>query len=224
MENLGVIFDLDGVLCFTDHLHYKAWKALAERENIEFTEEDNNRLRGVSRQESLEILLEKATRTYTDEEKMQMCQEKNELYRNYLSQLSPSDLSETVNTVLMNLREQNIPMAVGSSSKNTELILTRLGLSSFFNAVVDGTMVSNSKPHPEVFLLAAKKLGLSPEHCIVVEDAIAGIKAAKAAGMISVGIGEVRMSDLVDYGIDSLHQLLTIIKSVKDGIKLGNLA
>lgn len=146
----GIIFDLDGVICFTDQYHYQAWKKLADERDIPFDEEINKRLRGVSRMDSLEIILEKADRTYTDEEKAQMAEEKNDTYRELLGQMSPADLSDEVRDTLRELRNRGFKLAIGSSSKNTKTILARIGLGDFFDATSDGTNITRSKPDPEV--------------------------------------------------------------------------
>ncbi len=185
----GVIFDLDGVLVTTDELHYQAWKQVADQESIHFDRTINHRLRGVSRMESLEIILERAGREYSPEQKLAMANRKNNLYRELLQTLTPADILPGVNTVLAELRRRGIKMAIASSSKNTPLILSRVGLKDAFDAVADGNDITHSKPHPEVFLLAAQRLGLPPADCLVVEDAVAGIEAGRRAGMAVLGIG-----------------------------------
>ena len=179
----AVIFDLDGVIVSTDGFHYRAWKAMADNEGIYFDETINNRLRGVSRMESLEIILERATKTYTPEEKEAMATAKNDIYRESLVQLTPEDILPGVMDMLTTLRGMGVKLAIGSSSKNTPVILKQIGLGDYFDAVADGNQIKNSKPDPEVFLLAAKLLGIDPADCVVVEDAYAGIDAAKAGGM-----------------------------------------
>ena len=189
MKN-AVIFDLDGVIVSTDSYHYKAWKAMADKEGIYFDEEINNRLRGVSRMESLAIILERASKEYTDAEKEAMATAKNDIYSASLSQLTPSDILPGVMDTLTALREMGIKLAIGSSSKNTPIILKQIGLGDYFDAIADGNGIKNSKPDPEVFLLAAKLLGVAPEDCTVVEDAFAGIDAAIAGNMRAVGVGD----------------------------------
>ena len=208
----GAIFDLDGVLVFTDRLHYAAWKKLADEEGIPFNEEDNLRLRGVSRMESLEIILEKATKTYTDEEKEALAKRKNDYYVASLSSLTEKDVKDEDRRALKALRDQGILLAVGSSSKNTRAIMGRVGLLSYFDAIADGTMIHRSKPDPEVFLLAAKKLSLPPEECIVIEDAEAGIDAANAGCFDSVGIGPAASLQKARYSISSLSDLLKLLE------------
>ena len=168
MSLKGIIFDLDGVICSTDEYHYLAWKALANRLGIPFDRERNNLLRGVSRMASLEIILEKSDRTFTDAEKAAFAEEKNTLYRELLKSMSPADLSDEVRDTLDKLRARGLKLAIGSSSKNTPFILERIGLSGFFDAVADGNCITHSKPHPEVFLKAAGLLGLAPADCLVV--------------------------------------------------------
>lgn len=187
----AVIFDLDGVLCSTDGWHYEAWKELADKYHLFFDEAVNNRLRGVSRVESLEIILgENRGKTFDVEQKHRMLEEKNTAYRRLLERMSPGDLTEDVKTTLAVLKSAGLRLAVGSSSKNTGFILKKIGLENFFDAVSDGTMIVNSKPDPEVFLKAAGMLGLRPEECLVVEDAAAGIEAAVRGGFDSAGLGE----------------------------------
>ena len=185
----SVIFDLDGVIVSTDEFHFLAWKQLADAESIPFERHDNERLRGVSRMESLDILLEKATRTYSESEKEKMAEHKNSIYRELLKGLSPFDILPGVTDVLNGLKERGIKIAIGSSSKNAGPILVAIGLEGVFDAVVDGTHITRSKPDPEVFLLAGEKLGIAPLHCLVVEDADAGVEAGIAAGMPVLAVG-----------------------------------
>lgn len=194
----AVIFDLDGVIVSTDGFHYRAWKAMADNEGIYFDETINNRLRGVSRMESLEIILERATKTYTAEEKEAMATAKNDIYRESLVQLTPDDILPGVMNMLTTLRGMGVKLAIGSSSKNTPVILKQIGLGDYFDAVADGNQIKNSKPDPEVFLLAAKLLGIDPAECVVVEDAYAGIDAAKAGGMKAVGVGDASKYEKAD--------------------------
>lgn len=207
----AVIFDLDGVICFTDKYHYQAWKALADRLGIYFDESINNRLRGVSRMASLEIILERAQQSYTQEEKEAFAEEKNAAYVQLLQQMSPADLSDEVKETLNALRAGGYQLAIGSSSKNTRLILSRLGLGDFFDAISDGTNISHSKPDPEVFLMAAEMLGFPPEECLVVEDAKAGIQAAHAGGFKSAGIGEASEHPDCTYPIEHFSDLKRIL-------------
>ena len=206
------IFDLDGVICFTDKYHYLAWKQLADEQGIYFDEEINNRLRGVSRMASLESILERSDRLYTMPEKENMAEKKNHIYREYLKQMSPKDLPSEVKSTLEELKHRGCKLAIGSSSKNTRFILERIGLADFFDAIADGTMITHSKPDPEVFLKAAELIEADPSSCIVVEDAKAGIQAAKAGGFISCALyGDARECGLEDCNLDSFENLFTFV-------------
>lgn len=212
MNNIyAIIFDLDGVICSTDRYHYLAWKALADRLGIYFDEEINRQLRGISRMESLEIVLGKHSSDYSAKEKIALAAEKNEIYKSYLSSMTPGDLSKEVRMTLHTLRQRGYLLAIGSSSKNTKQILTQLGLGQFFDAIADGTMITKSKPDPEVFLLAASMLGVSPENAIVIEDAESGIRAAKAGRFRAIGIKSDGNDPDSDITIKSLKNLIDIL-------------
>ena len=211
MKYKGIIFDLDGVICSTDHYHYPAWKALADRLGIYFDETINNRLRGVSRMTSLDIVLERYDGTLTDEEKLAAAEEKNSTYRELLKQMTPADLSDEVKQTLDALREKGLLLGIGSSSKNTKFILSRIGLGDYFDKISDGTNITRSKPDPEVFLKAAEYLGLEPADCLVVEDAKAGVQAAKAAGMDAAAIGDAVSCGLADYNLSRFSDLLNCV-------------
>lgn len=185
----GVIFDLDGVLVSTDELHFRAWQQMADQEGIPFDRQINERLRGVSRMESLEIILERSEREYTPQERAALAERKNATYRRLLQTLTPADLLPGALETVAELRRRGIKTAVASSSRNTPAIMARLGLEGRFDAVADGSDITRSKPAPEVFLLAAERLGLPPADCLVVEDALAGIEGARRAGMAVFGIG-----------------------------------
>lgn len=206
----AIIFDLDGVICHTDKYHFMAWKSLADDLGIYFDETINNRLRGVSRMESLDIILEKSDKKFSDEEKLKIAEEKNEIYKVQLNKMSEKDLSDEVRTTLLELRKRGYLLAIGSSSKNTPLILKKIGLDGFFDAISDGNNISNSKPHPEVFLLAAQYVNALNNECLVVEDAHAGIVAAKAAGMTAAAIGDAVTSELADVKLTTFKDLLNI--------------
>lgn len=210
MNYKGIIFDLDGVICHTDKYHYQAWKKLADRLGIYFDETINNRLRGVSRMESLNIILERADKTYTEQEKEAFATEKNEVYKELLKQMTTEELSPEVKDTLEALRNKGILLSIGSSSKNAGFILNRLGLGDFFDAVSDGNNISHSKPDPEVFLKAAEFLKLPASECLVVEDAEAGLLAAKNGGMDSAAIGDAVKSDLPQYKLKTFSDLLNI--------------
>jgi len=186
---LGVLFDLDGVIVSTDNCHYLAWQRMADEEGIFFDRTINERLRGVSRMESLEIILERAERAYTDEEKQQLAARKNAYYVELIGSLTENDILPGTLETLKLLRDRGIKIAIGSSSRNTPIILKQIGLQNAFDAVADGNAIKNSKPDPEVFLLAASLLGLEPKNCLVVEDADAGVEAAVAGGMRALGVG-----------------------------------
>ncbi len=208
MKYRGIIFDLDGVICSTDEYHYLAWKALADRLGIPFDRERNNLLRGVSRMASLEIILEKSGKTYTESEKAAFAEEKNETYRKLLGRMSPADLPGDVADTLEKLREMGLKLAIGSSSKNTPFILERIGLAGFFDAVADGNCITHSKPHPEVFLKAAEMIGLDPGVCLVVEDAHAGVEAAVAGGFDCAAIGDARDDERAVLHLEKFSNLL----------------
>lgn len=211
MKYRAIIFDLDGVICFTDKYHYQAWKKLADRLGIYFDEEINNRLRGVSRMESLEIILERSEKEYSQEEKNAFAEEKNETYRELLKQMTTADLSDEVKSTLDALREKGLKLAIGSSSKNTRTILGQIGLGGFFDEISDGTNITNSKPDPEVFVKAAQFVGEEPKDCLVVEDAEAGIEAAHRGGFDSAGLGEAHKHAHVTYKLQSFADLLDIV-------------
>lgn len=213
METIAaVIFDLDGVIVSTDEFHYLAWKELAEDQAIPFDRADNERLRGVSRMESLEILLEKAAKPYSDAAKLDMAERKNALYRGLLQRLSPADVLPGVAGLLAGLRARGVKIAIGSSSKNAGPILQAIAMADTFDAVADGTHISRSKPDPEVFLLAARKVGVPPGRCLVVEDASAGVEAGLAAGMRVLAVGsaaghpsaDLRARDLSEITLDAI--------------------
>ena len=205
----AVIFDLDGVIVSTDNLHYQAWKKMADKEQIYFDEVINNRLRGVSRMASLEMILERATKKYTNEEKIALTEFKNEIYKKLLMTLSEKDILPGVMDILEELKARGIKVGIGSSSRNAKTILKRVGLLHYFDCISDGNNITKSKPDPEVFEKAAEMLGLPNEECAVVEDAHAGIIAAKSAGMIAFAVGDALESTEKDY---DFTQILEIIK------------
>ncbi|MBN2504224.1 MAG: beta-phosphoglucomutase [Bacilli bacterium] len=211
MKLKGIIFDLDGVIVTTDEYHYLAWKAMADSQGIAFDKEKNNRLRGVSRMASLEIVLEGRTRDYSDIEKHQLAEMKNQIYQASLEHLSPKDLLPGVKETLDALRKKGLLLAIGSSSKNTKLILRQVGLLDYFDAIADGTDITFSKPDPEVFLIAASRLNLEPSECAVVEDAIAGIEAAKAGGMLAIAIGDAGNSPDADKIISNINEIIDLV-------------
>jgi len=202
----AVIFDLDGVLVTTDVFHFNAWKKLAEDLGImNFTKADNARQRGVSRMASLEVVLEKTDRVFSDEEKQELAQRKNDDYVKSLSSLSEADVLPGVCEFLAFLKEKGIKTAVGSASKNAGLILEKTKLLDSFDEIVSGLDTTKSKPDPEVFVLGANRLGIAPEECLVVEDSDAGIEAAKRGGMYALAVGEAKNNPLADYAAQSLE-------------------
>ena len=215
MSIKGVIFDLDGVIVSTDEYHFQGWKRLADEEGIEFTREDNMRLRGVSRMQSLEFLLEKTTRKYTDEEKQEMAARKNSYYRELLQDITPDNILPGAMEIMEELKKRGIKIAIGSSSKNTPRILLRIDLENYFDAVSDGNDIKRGKPDPEVFLIAAERLSLAPQECLVVEDAKAGIEAALAGKMKAMGVGaaqdderaHIQVKDMASVTVDQMLNL-----------------
>ena len=212
MDIKAVIFDLDGVLVFTDIFHYEAWKKIAEELSIPFSKEDNDRLRGVSRAESLEIILEKYTgEPLSKEYKKELLEKKNDIYRSFLDTMTEADVTDEVRETLKELRDRGLRLAVGSSSKNTDFILKKVGLLDAFDAVADDTHITRSKPDPEVFLKAAEFLGEEPKYCLVVEDADAGIEAAVRAGMHTAGIGDGLTPGISENHLLSFSDILDLV-------------
>ena len=203
----GFIFDLDGVLVDTAKYHYLAWKKFASMFNYDFTEEENEEFKGVSRKRCLDILLAKVGVEATQEQIDQWLIQKNEDYLTYISSMDASEVLPGVKAFLDILKANQIPMAVGSASKNAIPILEKLGLLSYFVEVVDGNKVSKAKPDPEVFLLAAQSLGVANDQTVVFEDAIAGIQAANAAQMISIGIGDAQVLSEAAYNFENFNQI-----------------
>ncbi len=208
MKYQGIIFDLDGVICSTDKYHYMAWKSIADKVGIAFDEESNNQLRGVSRMESLEILLSKEADRFTLKEKIVLAEEKNQYYQELLKKLSPADLTSEVKATLDQIKQMGILIAIGSSSKNAKFILKQIGLEDYFNQISDGTNITHSKPDPEVFLLASEYLHLPTGECLVVEDALSGIEAATLAGMDSAAIGNASHHSPATYHLDRFQDLI----------------
>lgn len=198
-KEIAFIFDLDGVIVDTAKYHYLAWKNLANALGFDFTEEQNELLKGVSRIQSLEILLSLGKVNLSEEKKQVLLLQKNKEYLEYVNKMTSEEILPGVNDLLNFLEINDIKYALGSASKNAPLILEKVGLLNRFTAIVDGNDVSKAKPDPEVFLIGAKKLGIKPENCVVVEDAIAGIQAANAAKMISIGIGDANVLNDADY-------------------------
>ena len=209
----AVIFDLDGVICSTDEYHYKAWKTMADGMGIPFDRTVNNRLRGVSRMASLEIILEKYKGpALSPEQKEDLAREKNDLYRESLREMSTADLPEEVKETLDALRSKGLKLAIGSSSKNTPFILGQIGLGNYFDAVSDGNNITRSKPDPEVFVKAAEMLGIPADRCLVVEDAVSGAEAGHRGGMMVACVGDAAKNGAGDWNMESIRELTEIVK------------
>ena len=208
----AVIFDLDGVIVFTDQFHYQAWKKMADEMNIYFDETINNRLRGVSRMDSLEIILERYEgEPLTQEKKEELAAQKNENYRELLKTMTPDDVTDEVRETLAEIRKRGYKISLGSSSKNAKFILERVDLLDAFDAISDGNNITKSKPDPEVFLKGAEFLGENPADCLVVEDAEAGITAGIAGGMKTAAIGDAVSCGKADYILNTFSDLLKIL-------------
>lgn len=211
----AIIFDLDGVLVSTDELHYRAWKALAGRLGVPFDRAKNDRCRGISRMASLDIVLEDAPTAYTQAEREAFAAEKNETYRAMLASLTPADTLEGVLPTLAELRRRGYRLALASVSKNAPLILERTGLDRYLDAVADGNCITRSKPDPEVFLRAAEKLGMACESCAAMDDALAGIEAGRAAGMLTIGFGDSAKNKAGDLNLERFDELLGLFTDIK---------
>jgi len=207
MKRKGFIFDLDGVIVDTAKYHYLAWKKLAKKLGFEFTHEQNELFKGVSRKRCLEILLEIGAIKATQEQFDRWMIEKNQDYLVYIEEMDASEILPDVPKVLNYLKDKNISIALGSASKNAKPILEKVNLLSYFDVIVDGNNVTKAKPDPEVFLIAAQQLGVPAENCIVFEDAVAGIRAANAAKMISIGIGDARVLSEAKFNFSDFMQI-----------------
>lgn len=209
LENIrGALFDLDGVIVDTARYHYLAWKRLANELGFDFTQSDNERLKGVSRMQSLEILLEIGGITADEEEKLALAQKKNNWYVEYISSINPSEILKGAREYITRIKTAGSKVALGSASKNARRILENLNITELFDVIIDGNKTSKAKPDPEVFLLGARELGLDPVDCVVFEDAEAGIEAAKRAGMRVVGIGNSEVLRKADVVVAGLYELL----------------
>ncbi len=201
------IFDLDGVIVDTAKYHYLAWKKLASELHFEFTEEQNEKLKGVSRMDSLEILLKFGNVSINYEEKLRLAEKKNNWYVEFISNIKSDDILPGAKEFLQIVTNKKIKTALGSVSKNAMTILNKLGLTEYFDSIIDGSKVAHAKPNPEVFLLGAKELNVLPENCVVFEDAEAGIQAAINAGMYSIGIGDGKILSGANFVINSLDEM-----------------
>lgn len=201
------IFDLDGVIVDTAKYHYLAWKDLADQLGIEFNKQDNEKLKGVSRIHSLEIILELGETTLSEEDFNRCLVEKNEDYLSYINKMDKSEILPRVGEAIEFLKKNNKNIVLGSASKNAKTILKKVNLLGVFDAIVDGTDITKGKPDPQTFLLGAEKVGGQPEECVVFEDAAAGIQAANSAGMISIGIGSKRQLHKADAVFSGFEEL-----------------
>lgn len=201
------IFDLDGVLVDTAKYHFKAWKRLTDKLGIDFTEDDNERLKGVSRMASLEIILDIGNMELDERKKLEYATLKNNWYIEYISKMTPSEILPGCVQFIRELKKANIRIAIGSASKNTPMILERVGIQGMFDAVADGNNITKAKPDPEVFLKAAEMVGIKPENCMVFEDAVAGVQAALNAGMKCIGIGSPEVLTKAHFVLPGLYEM-----------------
>lgn len=201
------LFDLDGVIVDTAKYHYLAWRRLVKELGFDFTQEQNECLKGISRMESLKILLKVGGLTLDETQKTSLAQRKNTWYCEYISKMTPNEILPGTVEFLEKLRNNKIKVALGSASKNSMTILNNVGLVNYFDVIIDGNKVTNAKPNPEVFLFGARELGVSPEECVVFEDAKAGIEAAINAGMYSVGIGDPLVLNKANIVVPSLKEM-----------------
>lgn len=203
-----VIFDLDGVLVDTAKYHFLAWKKIAHELGIHLSESDNDKLKGVSRSECIDIIisLDKSDIMFSQEEKFDLTNCKNEIYLSYINNLNESEVLPGAIPLLEFLQKRNYKVALGSASKNARAILDKVGIKKYFDFIVDGNMVSENKPNPEVFLLSAEKLKIDSQKCIVFEDSIAGIQAGNKAGMFTIGVGS----------REKLKEAKIVVESVKE--------
>jgi len=221
MKNKGFIFDLDGVIVDTAKYHFLAWKKLANSIGVDFTEHQNEQLKGVSRIESLKKILKWGNKTLSEADFNRLMNEKNENYLSYIAKMDDSEILPGVLLRLQFLIDNKQPIALGSASKNSVEILNKVNLFTVFNAIIDGNAVTKAKPDPEVFLQAAKAIQMKPENCVVFEDSVAGIQAANTANMVSIGIGDASVlneadfvfKDFTEINFDFLEKLMTVDKS-----------
>jgi beta-phosphoglucomutase len=207
MRTKACIFDLDGVIVDTAKYHFLAWTRLAGKLGITFTEKDNERLKGVSRMDSLDIILEIGNVSLPDSLKLEYARVKNDWYVEYISKMTPEEILPGCLDFVRSLRAAGIKTAIGSASKNTPMILERVGIEKYFDAVSDGNVVNKAKPNPEVFLKAAEMLGVPASECFVFEDAQAGVQAALNAGMLCVGIGSAEVLDQAHFVVPGLEEM-----------------
>ena len=201
------LFDLDGVIVDTAIYHFQAWRRLANELGFDFTEHQNEQLKGISRMESLDLILGWGNVTLTEEEKQDWATRKNEWYLELVKEMTPKEILIGVEDFLILLRENNIKIALGSASKNSKLILERIRMLSYFDAIIDGNNITKGKPNPEVFLLGAEATNCKPEECVVFEDALAGVQAGKAGGMKVVGVGSPEILTEADIVIATFEEM-----------------
>lgn len=199
----AAIFDLDGVIVDTAHYHFIAWQRLAKELGVNFTEQENERLKGVSRMQSLEIILQLGNITLPESKKIELADKKNAWFVEYIKAIKPDEIFPGVREMLKKIKAQGIKVGLASSSKNADTVITLLQIKDAFDTIVDGTMITHTKPDPEIFLLAAKRLGVAPADCLVFEDAEAGVEAALAAGMQCVGVGSADQLGKAHYLVKS---------------------
>lgn len=207
MQITACIFDLDGVIVDTARYHFLAWKRLTDQLGILFTEEDNERLKGVSRMASLEIILEIGNRRLDENRKQEYATLKNNWYIEYIKKMTPDEILPGCLPFIKELRNANFRIAIGSASKNTPMILERVGIQGLFDAVADSNTISKAKPDPEVFLKAAEMIGVKPGNCVVFEDAVAGVQAALNAGMLCIGIGSPKILTEAHFVVSGLSEM-----------------
>ena len=201
------LFDLDGVIVDTAVYHFQAWRRLANELGFDFTEHQNEQLKGISRMESLDLILKWGGVTLSDEDKLAWATKKNDWYLDLVSQMTPNEVLPGVPAFLTSLRENGIKIALGSASKNSKLILERINMLSYFDAIIDGNNITKGKPDPQVFLLGAEATNTKPEECAVFEDAVAGVQAAKAGGMKAIGVGSPEILNEADFVISSFEEM-----------------
>lgn len=201
----AIIFDLDGVIVDTAKYHYIAWKAIAEELGFEFTHEHNERLKGVSRMTSLDILLEVGGVELPTSEKLKLAERKNEHYRTFITQMTADEILPGMKNLLASVTNAGLKAAIGSASKNTPTILKQIGLDNFFDVVIDGNKISKAKPDPEVFLAGAKEMGVRPNECLVFEDAESGVEAALNGGMYCIGVGSEALLGRAHYVVQGFE-------------------
>jgi len=221
MKLKAIIFDLDGVIVDTARYHFSAWQRLAHEMGIDFTEVENEQLKGVSRVDSLKKILKWGRIEKTEDEQVILCERKNDWYKESIADMNPSELLPGVADFLTSCLADNLKIGIGSASKNTPTVLKAVGIYDMFGAIIDGNSVINGKPHPEVFLKGCNQLGVEPAETIVFEDAFAGVTAAKSGGMLAVGVGTAKNlphADIIidgfkDFQLSKLKQAYQLFKS-----------